>query len=210
MRKKLLLVGLAMLVLPWAATRAQEERQEQTRAGAERDVAPAEAALPSGPPSLEERLSGTFELAGSREEAEARVHRAIDEAVEQVSWFKRSFARARLREKNPVRESMTIEVGGGNVTIGYGRDRYTTRNGEWRNVTALGEPVQLLQQIVGSSIYQTFRSPEGEKVTVYTPSEDGRRMDLDVTITSPQLPQPVRYELSYRRTGEVERGVAAR
>lgn len=209
MRKKLLLVAVAMLALPWAATRAQEEREQHARAGAEREVAPPEAARPSGAASAEERLSGSFEIAGSHEQAEARVHRAIDEAVEHVSWVKRGFARARLREKNPVRDSLTIEVSGGQVTIAYGDDRYSTRDGQWQNVTALGEPVRLLQQVVGARIYQTFRTEEGEKVTVYTPSEDGRQMRLDVTITSPQLPEPVRYELTYRRADEGRR-VAAR
>lgn len=196
MRKSIAIAAVAMLAAPWAVTHAQqEERDRYAEARVEGG------AREQGEPNMEERLSGTWELSGSRDQAQARVNRAIDEAASHVSWIKRSFARSRLREKNPVRDRVRTEVSGENVTIEYGDMEYTTRESQWQTVTALGEPTQLLQQVVGDSIYQTFRSEEGEKVTIYRISEDGNRLTLDIIVTSPQLPEPLRYELSYRRTG---------
>lgn len=198
MRKTILLAAAALLVLPWAVTEAQREQergeQEQhARAGVQQEQQGVRS-------SAEERFSGTFELAGSRQQAQARVNRAIDEAVANMSWFQRGFARTRLREKNPVRDMTRIEVGDGNVTIEYGDATYTTPEGQWRTVTATGEQVRLLQQVVGDRIYQTFRTDDGEKLTVYSVSDDGRQLTLDITVSSPQLPVPLRYELDYRRT----------
>lgn len=197
MRKTILLAAAALLVVPWAVTEAQREQQRGEEQHARAGVQQEELGVRS---SAEERLSGTFELAGSRQQAQARVNRAIDEAVANMSWFQRGFARTRLREKNPVRDTTRIEVGGGNVTIEYGDATYTTPEGQWRTVTATGEQVRLLQQVVGDRIYQTFRTDDGEKLTVYSVSDDGRQLTLDITVSSPQLPVPLRYELDYRRT----------
>ncbi|MCZ7599136.1 MAG: hypothetical protein M5U09_17555 [Gammaproteobacteria bacterium] len=203
MRKTILLAAAALLVLPWAVTQAQREQEQHARAGVQQQE---ELGVRT---SAEERLSGSFELAGSRQEAQARVNRAIDEAVANMSWFRRGFARTRLREKNPIRDTVRIDVGGGDVTIEYGDATYTTPEGQWRTVTATGEQVRLLQQVVGDRIYQTFRTEDGEKLTVYSVSDDGSRLTLDITVSSPQLPQPLRYDLDYRRTGGAP-AVAAR
>ncbi len=149
----------------------------------------------------EEAMTGRFELTGSREAAEARVNEAIGRAVEQMSFVTRGFAADRLRDKNPVRDSLETEVRGDRIAIRYGDARYETRSGEWETVTATGEQVELLQTASGNAIYQTFRAPDGEKTTVYRFSPDGGRVTLDITVTSPQLPQPLRYSLQYRRAG---------
>ncbi len=210
MRKIIPWAAVAALAAPWAVTQAQEQPRDQPgEQSPEQHAAASTGGSQAGPQSAEERLSGTFELVGSSAQARARVDRAIDETVSHVSGFKRPFASGRLREKNPVRDHVRTEVANGNVTIEYGDASYTTRDGQWQTVTATGEQVQLLQQVVGDRIYQTFRAEDGEKVTVYSVSEDGNSLRLDVTLTSPQLPEPLRYQLEYRRTGG-ESGVAMR
>lgn len=154
-------------------------------------------------------LSGRFELEGSRESAEQQVNEAISRAVEKMSFLTRGFAADRLREKNPIRDSLETEVRGDRIAIRYGDARYETREGEWETVTATGEEVELLQTLSDNTIYQTFRAPDGEKVTVYRFSPDGQRVTLDITVTSPQLPEPLRYSLRYRRAGG-DRSVASR
>ena len=158
----------------------------------------------------ESELSGRYVLATSQREAQQAVYGAIDEAVGEMSFFLRPFARNRLREKNPVRRELEIDVSGNMVTVAYGEQRYRTPEGRWQTVTATGEQVQLLHQLRGNRLYQTFRSDDGEKLTVYTLSDDGRFVWLDVTVRSPQLPSPLTYRLSYRRTSPDRDPVAAR
>lgn len=155
-------------------------------------------------------LTGRYVLAGASEEARETVHRAIDEAVGEMSFFVRRVARSRLREKNPVRRELEIDVSGDMVTVAYGDQRYRSPEGRWQTVTATGEQVQLLHQLRGNRLYQTFRSDDGEKLTVYTLSDDGRFLWLDVTVRSPQLPSPLTYRLSYRRTSPDRDPVATR
>lgn len=172
---------LAMVLLAPCVASAQEEEGEA--AGAERAS-----------------LSGVYELAEPHAEAQQRLHAAIDRAADQVPFFLRGFARSRLREKNPVHRRIRVRVDGNTIAVAYENDRYETQEGQWTTVTAVGEPTQLLQQIVGRRIYQTFRTDEGTKQMVLTPSDDGRYLWLDVTVTSDRLPDPLRYRLRFRRT----------
>lgn len=144
-------------------------------------------------------LSGTFVLDEPVGAARQRVHAAIDRVAEDVSFFLRSFARSRLRDKNPIHRRIRTEVRGDRVVVSYDDDRYESRDGRWRTVTATGERVQLLQQVRGRRIYQRFRGDDGTKQMVLTLSEDGRHLWLDVTVTSERLPTPLRYRLRFRR-----------
>ncbi len=197
--------GLALGAVAFA--QQQPEQHTEARIGGQRDVEPS----PRGQPSegRQELMTGSFSLALPREQAQQRVNYAIDRTVQQMSWFKRSFAERRLRERNPVREQVETEVSDGTVTVSYGEYEYRSRIGEWTSVTALGEPAELLQEVEGTRIIQTFRTEEGEKETVFDFSENGRYVLLDVTIESSQLPAPLRYSLPYQRTSQYQSDYSA-
>ena len=144
-------------------------------------------------------LDGTFTLAESREDVQTRINTAIDAATEEMNFILRGIARDRLRAKNPVRVRLTTQVAGDRIVVSYDNDRYESQSGQWRSVTATGETVQLLQQIQGNRIYQTFRTADGEKRMVLTFSEDGAWVWLDVTVTSSRIPAPLRYRMRFRR-----------
>jgi hypothetical protein len=195
-----------------ASARAQEQQQPQQQEQHARAETQPPIEEPRGQAEAgdsDELLTGRFVLAGSQEQAEARVNDAIGRAVAEMGFITRGVAADRLREKNPVRRTVETEVDGERITITYGDATYETRSGDWQTVTATGEQVQLLQTASGDSIYQTFRAPDGEKSTVYRFSPDGQRLTLDITLTSPRLPEPLRYSLQYRRAGG-EQPVAAR
>lgn len=146
-------------------------------------------------------MSGTFTLGIPQDEAEARVNHAIDRVVAQMSFFRRSFAMRRLRDRNPVRQEVRTELEPGFVTVVYGEERHRTPTGRWESVVARGERVRLRHEVRGPSAFvQTFRSDDGEKETAFVFSPDGRHLRLDVTVRSEQLPTPLRYSLPYRRT----------
>lgn len=193
-----------------ASARAQQQPQQQeqhARAETQPRVEEPRGQAESG--DSEQLLTGRFVLAGSQERAEARVNDAIGRAVAEMGFITRGVAADRLREKNPVRRTVETEVQGERITITYGDATYETRSGDWQTVTATGEQVELLQTASDDAIYQTFRAPDGEKTTVYRFSPDGQRLTLDITLTSPRLPQPLRYSLQYRRAGS-EQPVASR
>jgi hypothetical protein len=193
----LVVPGLALGTAAFA--QQQPEQHAEARVGGQRDPAqPPDQAQPSRPDPA--RMSGTFALGLPREEAVQRVNHAIDQVVAQMSYFRRSFAMRRLRDRNPIRDEVRTEVSPGFVTVVYGQERHRTPIGQWTNVTAAGEPAELRHELVGDRIVQTFRTNEGQKQTEFVFSPDGRMVRLDITVESPQLPVPLRYSLPYRRT----------
>lgn len=208
MRKTTLTLAALLIAGSWATTQAQETPEPQPRESeqrAEARVPPEARTTPErrgGESGLnEELLTGRFTLAGSKERSEAQINEAISRAVADMSFLTRGIAADRLREKNPVRESVQTEVSGDRIAITYGDARYESRSGNWETVVATGEEVELLQTASGDAIYQTFRAEDGEKTTVYRFSPDGERLTLDITLTSPRLPAPLRYSLRYERAG---------
>jgi hypothetical protein len=215
MRTTIAILAALLCAAPLALAHAQEQEQEQAQ-GTRRPEPQTESraqhvrAAPRDDHGVNEQLlSGRFELAGTRQEAEAELNRGIERAVADMSFMTRGIAADRLREKNPIRSEVTTEVRGDRIAIRYGDARYETRSGEWETVTATGEQVELLQTASGNEIFQTFRAPDGEKTTVYRFSPDGQRLTLDITVTSPRLSQPMRYSVEYRRVGG-ERPIAER
>ncbi len=213
MRTTTTLSVAALLVAAGVAGARAQEQQQQEQQQEQHARAETQQRVEERPPAesgdSEELLTGRFVLAGSQERAEARVNEAIGRAVAEMGFITRGVAADRLREKNPVRRTVETEVRGENISITYGDATYATRSGDWQTVTATGEQVELLQTASGNSIFQTFRAPDGEKTTVYRFSPDGERLTLDITLTSPRLPEPLRYSLQYRRAGG-EQPVAAR
>jgi hypothetical protein len=53
----------------------------------------------------------------------------------------------------------------------------------------------------GGRLRQSFVAEDGRRDNHFTVSEDGRRLTLEVTVTSPRLSAPLRYRLNYVRTG---------
>lgn len=206
-------VAVLLVAAGVAGARAQEEQQrQQQEQHARAELEPRAEERPGGQVEegdSDQRLSGRFVLAGSQERAEARINDAISRAVADMGFISRGVAADRLREKNPVRRTLETEVDGERIRITYGDATYETRSRDWETVTATGEQMELLQTASDDSIYQTFRAPDGEKTTVYRFSPDGERLTLDITLTSPRLPEPLRYSLQYRRAGG-EQPVASR
>jgi hypothetical protein len=199
-----------LLGAPWAVSAQDAGRDRYAEAPARSSETPREERSAPSPGDQGETLSGNFELAEPFEQVRQSVDQAIRQAVSRMAFLQRSFGASRLRQTNPIRRTMRTEVRGGNVTIAYGDARYTTPDGEWRNVRDLqGNPVRVRQSVEGDTIEQTFSSPDGEKRTVYQFTENGDRVTLEVTVTSDRLPEPLRYTIPYRRAGSGE-GVASR
>ncbi|MDY6946961.1 MAG: hypothetical protein SXG53_14690 [Pseudomonadota bacterium] len=142
-------------------------------------------------------LSGTYEYVAERS---ADVSQAIDKAVEKMNFIKRPIARSRLAKTNTPYRRIRIEHGTGDVEITYddrkplrlpldGRPvKWTRDDGEVFDVSA---------KLDGGKLLQTYRAPDGTRVNSFT-KDAGGSLHLEVEVSSPQLPQPVKYQLVYR------------
>ena len=54
-------------------------------------------------------------------------------------------------------------------------------------------------KLSGTTLTESFTSPDGKRVNVFTPSADGKKLMMAVTLTSAKLPKPLTYRLAYKR-----------
>lgn len=148
----------------------------------------------------EDALKGDYELDGSKAQAQKKIHTAIDELVEDVNFVKRGFAKRRLRETNEAVSEIDVEISGDKIAVQYDSDPpgispKGNKPANWKN--AEGDSYRLTQQISGRTLTQKFQGEDGARTNKLTVSEDGNTIDMQVTVTSDQLPRPLTYSLTY-------------
>ncbi|HEX2077655.1 MAG TPA: hypothetical protein VHG08_08095 [Longimicrobium sp.] len=153
------------------------------------------------------QLRGTWTL--NRQQSDD-INAKINTAVARMNVVVRQIARPRLRSTNTAYPQLVITQEGGNLRVDMqGRPSLTApTNGSailWQRETGRscpqmrGDCVQVTTVWRDNALHQTFRADDGQRVNVYTLSPDGRTMTMNVTITSPRLPDPLTYRLVYNR-----------
>ena len=144
-------------------------------------------------------ISGTFVYDAT---ASDNVKEAINDAVAKMNFLVRPFARRRLHKANPLYQRVTISHTPRQVTVTTGdlAPVVTPADGTPINWTREnGDKLKVSTRWRNSTLQQTFRATDGQRTNTYTLSPDGRTLTMRVTVTSPRLPQPVRYKLVYGR-----------
>jgi hypothetical protein len=131
------------------------------------------------------------------------VNVAIDRAIATMSMFTRPIARHRLLKANIPAKRLVIKPVTNVLTIDYGdltpvSTATSGSPGTW--VTPDGESVRTEGGKSANSLRQLFFAKDGKSEYLFRLGPDGTTLILEVVVTSPRLPEPVRYELSYRRT----------
>lgn len=147
----------------------------------------------------------TPNLAGSwvrHAEGSDDINEKINEATARMNIAMRGIGRSRLRKTNAPYQRVTIAYNPQQVTIATdGRAAIQTPgNGtpiRWKRED--GEMLNVSTEWKNTVLEQTFAAEDGKRVNRYTLSGDGRMMTLEVTITSPRLPQPLVYRQMYHR-----------
>lgn len=148
--------------------------------------------------ATESNLPGVYRLSTPNDRAQALIDEAIDVGVESMGPLRRSVGRRRLRAKNEIRRELEIAFTGERVAIRYDRDRYEVRRNVRETVTLPdGERVQLRATVEGPRLVLDWKTDDGERRDTFTRRADGTLV-FGVTVTSEQLPTPVRYRLVYR------------
>jgi hypothetical protein len=62
-----------------------------------------------------------------------------------------------------------------------------------------GEKLDVSMSLAGSTLTESFISPDGKRVNVFTPSADGKKLTMAVTVSSAKLPKPLTYKITYTR-----------
>lgn len=163
----------------------------------------AAAALPLSPApaaaQANDALKGTFTL---NRQASDDVNAAINQAVQRMNFVTRPVARGRLRNTNQPYQRIVIDWSGGNVSVTTDARAPIVSPAAgtavaWRRED--GEQFQLTQRWEGGKLHQRFSADDGSRENVFSVSPDGQTMTMEVTVTSPRLPQPLRYKLVYTR-----------
>ena len=146
------------------------------------------------------RFTGTYRYAGSAQEEEARS-KAIDHAVEGLSFITRSTARSRVSATTQILGfySFSFEPGKIIVRPQSRPEMVSGDKGESADYVYNGKKSTLTQVLAGDRIMQVFVSDDGKRENEFTFSKDGQMVTLKVTLSSARLANPVVYSLSYKR-----------
>jgi hypothetical protein len=144
-------------------------------------------------------LNGTFTYNAS---ASDNINAAIDAAVRDMNFALRPIARGRLRKTNQPYQRLQISHTPQQVSVVTDTRRpiVSPANGtpvDWTRED--GEKLKVSTVWQGSTLEQTFKAEDGQRVNDYSVSSDGRTLTMRVTVTSPRLKKPLTYKLVYNR-----------
>lgn len=144
-------------------------------------------------------VSGTFDIITSESD---NVEKAIETTVAPMNFVIRGIAKGRLQKVNQPYQHMTLNVGSKISIATDGREAINGANGstfKWTRPED-GEKLDVTLRSTGGSLEETFASSDGKRVNVFTPSADGKKLTMSVTVTSGKLPKPLTYKLVYKRS----------
>ena len=127
--------------------------------------------------------------------------KVIEDATATMNFITRPIARSRLAKTNAVEPTIRIEPEPGGVAIQYGerQPQHLTSDGramEWTRED--GEKLLVSARMDADDLVQVYKAADGERTNTFQVDGAGRVLTLKVTVTSPRLPGPLSYVLTYR------------
>jgi hypothetical protein len=144
-------------------------------------------------------LQGTFV---NEQQSAAPIEQAIETAVAKMNFIKRPIARSRLKKTNEVHRRVDIALGD-QIAIAFDRHPPVQMPADGRTIVWTrddGEKFDVHAVWEGDRLVQTFKAEDGTRANKFSLGADGR-LNLEVTLTSPQLDTPVVYTLTFARNG---------
>jgi hypothetical protein len=145
-------------------------------------------------------LQGTYL---NEQQSAKTIESAIETTVAKMNFIKRPIARSRLKKTNSAHRRVEIRIGSSEISVAFDGNkpvqmpadgstiRWTREDGETFDVNAAWD---------GERLVQTFKAEDGARANAFSVGADGR-LNMVVTLTSPQLDQPLVYTLTFARTG---------
>ncbi|HET7464458.1 MAG TPA: hypothetical protein VFJ82_24580 [Longimicrobium sp.] len=147
----------------------------------------------------ESSMRGTFTLDRAHSDD---INRAIEAAVNKMSFITRPIARGRLRRTNAAYQRVVINYTNEQVSTTFDQRHAIQSPGNGTPVKWTredGEKFDLSTEWQGQRLIQTFRAEDGSRTNTYTISPDGHTLTMHVTIRSPRLSAPLEYNLVFNR-----------
>lgn len=149
-------------------------------------------------------LNGTWQLAGSPEQALQTVAAAVEPAVAPLAPDIQRLARARIAETTWIPNQLVIQATPAQISVQFiGADNRTfdTAPGAAQNVySRSGVRAQMIQTYrPDGGIEQRFRAMDGTQFNFLVPEPNGQTLNLDVLMQSQRLAQEIRFRVQFQR-----------
>jgi len=125
----------------------------------------------------------------------------IEAATAQMNFITRPIARSRLNQTNNVYRTLRIERESGGITIQFDQrpPQHTPADGQTVQWTREdGQTFLVSTRVDRDDLVQTYQAEDGQRTNRFHVDPATRILTLKVTVTSPRLPGPLDYELTYR------------
>jgi hypothetical protein len=132
------------------------------------------------------------------------IKKAVNKVADQMGFFAASIARDRLMEANKPAGMIVISMTGNEVTTQFDQDQpiRTPADGstiDWTRDN--GEKVKVTTSWEGATLKRAVAGKDATRTTSFSLDASGNLLALQIQITSEHLPQPLVYQLTYRRRG---------
>lgn len=162
---------------------------------------------PASAQAQQAQLRGTWNL--NRQQSDD-INVKINQSISRMNVVVRQIARPRLRSTNTPYPQLVFAVDGSNVRVDMaGRPSVSSQAGGqgvlWQRETGRtcnevkGDCVRVTSRAANGGLEMSFEAEDGRRVNHYVLSPDGNTLTMNVTVTSPRLPQPLTYKLVYTR-----------
>jgi hypothetical protein len=177
-------VAAGLVALPLVSTHAQQQPS---------------AAPPAQGAQLRAMLAGRYAPAAGASNA-ANRDSGVQRAVDALLFLVRPIAFGRIVDGNPVFPSITIAFPPGMIeVVSPPIAARSADNGAESSIVGLDrERNRLVQRLTHDALVQTTWNAAGSRTTRFLPSASGRLI-LQIEVSSPRLPVPVRYSMAYMR-----------
>lgn len=187
-----------ILLAPILAACLAADASAATAAGA--PAAPMAAVVASKPTPFVELGLGEFGFVGGQRQRD-HVAAAVERTVQSLPGLFHDIARKRLTDANTIPRGVRISMDGDELVVVYGdnepqRAPLDGSTRKWRNPQ--GETIDLKHELRGSKLVQTTWGSGGRRVMVWSFDPERGLLRVQSTMSSPRLPEPVRYRLSFK------------
>ncbi len=200
---------LSLLLLAVASVACTIQTASSPSAPPPTATAPVTPTVDLSPTETLERLARRFRYGGGAAERQELVTE-IDEVSGRLSFLAAGIAKRRLTASNRIPERVALARSADGTTLTVSLDDRTyvgPLDGSSVEVKGIdGDTLQMEYVISRGRIEQRFRGPNGGRVNTFLPHEE-RGMLMEVRVFSQQLPEDVRYRLTYvaERFSPIER-----
>ncbi len=182
---------IPLLIAGVAAAQSGQHQSGQHQSGQHQSAAP------------DPRFDGTYRYDGSAEDAQQRVHEALQPLIAHLDPVMQPVAESRLSRGVPVARRIVIHVSDARIAVTYHttEDRtFTSPPGEARNVELRnGEEARLVQRFRDGRLEQLLERDRGTVRNELRLDTSGRHLMMISTVNGGRLPAPIRVALPYVR-----------